>query len=72
MLPAAIASFCSMDTQAIAYHSRTIRLPVYVHNLLYTVRRTRKTLMAELGRTPTETELADAVRMLPLSSCSSW
>ncbi|KAG5188824.1 hypothetical protein JKP88DRAFT_177604 [Tribonema minus] len=49
--------------KAIAYHSRTIRLPVHVHNLLYSVRRARKALVLELGRTPTEAELAVRVGM---------
>ncbi|KAG5183542.1 hypothetical protein JKP88DRAFT_316635 [Tribonema minus] len=47
--------------KAIAYHSRTIRLPVHVHNLLYSVRRARKNLTLELGRAPTEGELASRV-----------
>lgn len=47
--------------KAIAYNSRTIRLPVHVHNLLYNVRRIRKTFVKEHGRAPTDCEVADKV-----------
>merc|ERR1712232_543129 len=40
--------------RSIAYHSRTIRLAVHVHNLQNKVRRTRLTLRQELGRTPSD------------------
>ncbi|GMH89938.1 hypothetical protein TrVE_jg7043 [Triparma verrucosa] len=43
---------------AIAYQSRTIRLPVHVHNLLNKSRKTKASLLIELGRTPTVTEIA--------------
>jgi len=49
--------------RSIAYHSRTIRLPVHVHNLLNKVRRTRSMLQQELGRMPTNEEMADEVNM---------
>jgi len=44
--------------RSIAYHSRTIRLPVHVHNLLNKVRRARQILQQELGRMPTNEEMA--------------
>lgn len=44
--------------RSIAYHSRTIRLPVHVHNLLNKVRRARQILQQELGRVPTNEEMA--------------
>lgn len=49
--------------RSIAYHSRTIRLPVHVHNLLNKVRRARQILQQELGRTPTNEEMADEMDM---------
>ncbi|CAB9502958.1 sigma factor SigA [Seminavis robusta] len=49
--------------RSIAYHSRTIRLPVHVHNLLNRVRKVRFQLESELGRTPTNEEVAEALDM---------
>jgi len=49
--------------RSIAYHSRTIRLPVHVHNLLNKVRRARQQLQQELGRMPTNEEMADEMDM---------
>lgn len=49
--------------RSIAYHSRTIRLPVHVHNLLNKVRRARQVLQQELGRVPTNEEMADEMDM---------
>ncbi|KAL7541606.1 hypothetical protein ACHAXR_011064 [Thalassiosira sp. AJA248-18] len=49
--------------RSIAYHSRTIRLPVHVHNLLNKVRRARQILQQELGRMPTNEEMADEMDM---------
>ena len=49
--------------RSIAYHSRTIRLPVHVHNLLNKVRRARQLLQQELGRMPTNEEMADEMDM---------
>jgi len=51
--------------RSIAYHSRTIRLPVHVHNLLNRVRRTRLQLQQELGRTPADEEIAVQLGMTP-------
>ncbi len=49
--------------RSIAYHSRTIRLPVHVHNLLNKVRRARQLLQQELGRMPTNEEMANEMDM---------
>jgi RNA polymerase sigma factor (sigma-70 family) len=49
--------------RSIAYHSRTIRLPVHVHNLLNKVRRARQILQQELGRMPTNDEMAEEMDM---------
>lgn len=49
--------------RSIAYHSRTIRLPVHVHNLLNRVRKVRRTLERGLGRPPTNEEMAEELDM---------
>jgi RNA polymerase primary sigma factor len=49
--------------RSIAYHSRTIRLPVHVHNLLNRIRRIRMSLERDLGRTPTNDEMAEQLDM---------
>jgi RNA polymerase sigma factor (sigma-70 family) len=49
--------------RAIAYHSRTIRLPVHVHNLLNRIRKVRSALKRELNRSPTNEELATKLNM---------
>ena len=49
--------------RSIAYHSRTIRLPVHVHNLLNKVRRARAMLQQELGRMPSNEEVAAEMDM---------
>ena len=49
--------------RSIAYHSRTIRLPVHVHNLLNKIRRARQILQQELGRMPTNDEMANEMEM---------
>jgi RNA polymerase sigma factor (sigma-70 family) len=49
--------------RSIAYHSRTIRLPVHVHNLLNRIRKVRSALLRELGRTPTNEEIATQLGM---------
>ena len=49
--------------RSIAYHSRTIRLPVHVHNLLNRVRRVRLELQRILGRAPTHEEMARELDM---------
>ena len=49
--------------RSIAYHSRTIRLPVHIHTLLNRVRRIRNALQSELGRAPTNDEIAEQLGM---------
>jgi RNA polymerase primary sigma factor len=48
-------------SRAVADKGRAIRLPVYVNTALNRVRRERQRLVQELGREPTEDELAGAV-----------
>jgi len=45
-------------TRAIADHSRTIRMPVHMHDLMNTLRRQRREMTAALGRPPKDEELA--------------
>ena len=47
--------------RALADQSRTIRLPVYLHEFLLRLRRSRAALSARLGRPPTEEELAEVL-----------
>ena len=49
--------------RSIAYHSRTIRLPVHVHNLLNRIRKVRSALHRDLGRSPTNDEIAEKLGM---------
>jgi len=51
--------------RSIAYHSRTIRLPVHIHNMMNRVRKVRNSLQQGLGRPPTDDEVADALDMPP-------
>lgn len=51
--------------RSIAYHSRTIRLPVHVHNFLNRVRRIKTHMHQHLGRTPTNEEIARQLHMTP-------
>ena len=46
-------------TRAIAQQSRTVRIPVHLHDTVGTVRRTQATMKADLGREPTPEELAE-------------
>ncbi len=60
-------------SRAVADKGRTIRLPVYVNTALNRIRRERQRLLQELGREPTEEELAEAtgldpIRMIELQS----
>ena len=60
-------------SRAVADKGRTIRLPVYVNTALNRIRRERQRLLQELGREPTELELAmatglDPIRMVELQS----
>merc|ERR1712176_1703660 len=45
-------------TRAIADQSRTIRMPVHMHDMVNQLRKHRRELQGELGRLPTEKELA--------------
>lgn len=49
--------------RSIAFHSRIIRLPMHVHNLLNRVRNTRKDMFMETGRIPSDEELATRLRV---------
>ena len=49
--------------QALADQSRTIRLPVHLHETLSRIRKTIKLLYQELGRKPTEEEIAIPMEM---------
>mmetsp|Transcript_9600 Transcript_9600/g.21315 ORF Transcript_9600/g.21315 Transcript_9600/m.21315 type:complete len:640 (-) Transcript_9600:525-2444(-) len=51
--------------RAIAYHSRTIRLPVHIHNLLNKVRKTRNELLTKNGRAPSDADIARKMGMEP-------
>jgi RNA polymerase primary sigma factor len=60
-------------SRAVADKGRTIRLPVYVNTALNRIRRERQRLIQELGREPTEDELAvatglDPIRMVELQA----
>jgi len=57
--------------RSIASHSRVIRLPVYVHNLLGTMAKTTKVMTDELGRKPTEEEVALRMNM-PVSKLKMY
>ena len=46
-------------TRALAQHSRTVRIPVHLHETLGTVRRTRDQLASNLGREPSPEEIAE-------------
>lgn len=52
-------------SRAVADKGRTIRLPVYVNTALNRIRRERQRLIQELGREPTEGELAEATGLDP-------
>ncbi len=45
-------------TRAIAQQSRTIRLPIHVHDKLNRIKKTQRELSQKLGRSPTTTEVA--------------
>jgi RNA polymerase primary sigma factor len=52
-------------TRAIAYHGRTIRLPVHMGDKISRMYRTRQQLKQELGREPSDEELAEALEITP-------
>ncbi|QBD81155.1 sigma-70 family RNA polymerase sigma factor [Ktedonosporobacter rubrisoli] len=53
-------------SRAVADKGRTIRLPVYVNTALNRIRRERQRLLQELGREPSEQELAEATGLDPV------
>jgi RNA polymerase primary sigma factor len=53
-------------SRAVADKGRTIRLPVYVNTALNRIRRERQRLLQELGREPTDLELAEATGLDPI------
>jgi RNA polymerase primary sigma factor len=53
-------------SRAVADKGRTIRLPVYVNTALNRIRRERQRLIQELGREPSEKELAEATGLDPI------
>ena len=57
---------CQAISRAVADKGRTIRLPVYVNTALNRIRRERQRLLQELGREPTEFELAEATGLDPI------
>ena len=48
-------------TRAIATHSRTIRLPVHLHETLNKIKKTEHQLSQEFGRKPSQTEVATKI-----------
>lgn len=50
-------------TRSLAEKTRTIRVPVYMHEFLMRIRRSRAMLSAELGRRPTEEEVAEVLQV---------
>jgi RNA polymerase sigma factor (sigma-70 family) len=46
-------------TRAIAQQSRTVRIPIHLHDIVGTVRGTASSLEAQLGRRPSEEEIAE-------------
>ncbi len=52
-------------TRAIAQKSRTVRIPVHLHDILGVVRGTRTSLRATLGRDPTVDEIAEETGIDP-------
>ena len=53
-------------SRAVADKGGSIRLPVYVNTALNRIRRERQRLLQELGREPTEEELAEATGLDPI------
>ena len=50
-------------TRAIADQSRTIRLPVHLYETISRIKKTTKSLSQEMGRKPTEEEIAEHMEM---------
>ena len=52
-------------TRAIADHSRTVRLPVHLFEIMSRMKKSQQKLAAQLGREPSESELAAEVGLTP-------
>ena len=52
-------------TRAIADQARTIRIPVHMHETINKLHRTQRSLVQELGREPSQAEIADRMGMTP-------
>jgi RNA polymerase primary sigma factor len=51
--------------RAVAEQTRPVRLPVHLHHTMSRVRRVARTLAVDLGREPTEAEVAAAAQLTP-------
>jgi RNA polymerase nonessential primary-like sigma factor len=52
-------------TRAIAQQARTIRLPIHITEKLNKIKKTQRELSQNLGRSPTSTEIAEALELEP-------
>lgn len=52
-------------TRAIATHSRTVRLPIHVNEILNKIKKAQKELAQHLGRSATPSEIAQALELEP-------
>ncbi len=52
-------------TRAVADHSRAVRLPAHVMDAIFRLRRAENAMSVELGRDPSEEELADKLEATP-------
>ncbi|NEP06696.1 MAG: RNA polymerase sigma factor, RpoD/SigA family [Okeania sp. SIO2G4] len=52
-------------TRAIAQQARTIRLPIHITEKLNKIKRVQRELIQSLGRTPTPSEIAEALELEP-------
>jgi RNA polymerase sigma factor (sigma-70 family) len=51
--------------KSVANHSRVIRLPVHVHNLLYNIRKLKRQTLADTGGSLSDEELANRLQIPP-------
>ncbi len=59
-------------TRAIAQQGRTIRLPIHITERLNKIKSTQRELSQKLGRTPTTTEIAQALDLQPDEIRQYW
>ena len=59
-------------TRAIADHSRTIRLPVHIHESINRLTRFQHLLLQENGREPTDEEIAELMKITPERVREIW